>query len=62
MSDSEFKEAFSDSIAPVKALLSGIFQRLKLKNDPFQVFLAATDTEIEELWNNILTVESTLTQ
>lgn len=61
-SDPQFKEAFLDSIAPVKALLSGVFQRLKLKDDPFQVFLAATDTKIEELWNNILTVESTLTR
>lgn len=58
----QFNEAFLDSIAPVKALFSGVFQRLKLKDDPFQVLLAATDTEVEELWNNILTVESTLTQ
>ena len=61
-SNPQFKEAFLDSISPVKALMSSVFQRLKLKDDPFQVFLAATDVEVEELWNNILTVESTLTR
>ena len=48
--------------ASSKALLLSVFQKLQLKNDPFQVFMAATDDEIEELWNNILTIDETLTQ
>ena len=58
-SDPNFKECFLDSLEPVKALLSSVFQRLQLKDDPFQVFMAASDVEIEELWNNILSIEET---
>ena len=35
---------------------------LQLKYDPFQVFMAASDSEIEELWNNILSIDGTLSQ
>ena len=52
-SHSEFKEAFADSISPVKALLSGVFQRLKLKDDPIQVFVPASDADIDNIWKNI---------
>ena len=52
-----FKERFLDSLGPVKALLLSVFQKL-----PIQVFMAATDDETEELWNNILTIDETLTQ
>ena len=54
--DPNFKECFLDSLEPVKALLSSVFQRLQLKYDPFQVFMAASDSEIEELQNNILSI------
>ena len=60
--DPNFKECFLDSLEPVKALLSSVFQRLQLKYDPFQVFMAASDSEIEELWNNILSIDGTLSQ
>ena len=60
--DPNFKECFLDSLEPVKALLSYVFQRLRLKYDPFQVFMAASDSEIEELWNNILSIDGTLSQ
>lgn len=61
-SDPNFKECFLDSLEPVKALLSSVFQRLQLKDDPFKVFMAASDAEVEELWNNILSIEETLKQ
>ena len=60
--DPNFKECFLDSLEPVKVLLSSIFQRLQLKEDPFQVFMAASDAEIEQLWNNILSIDNMLTQ
>ena len=61
-SHSEFKEAFADSISPVKALLSGVFQRLKLKDDPIQVFVPASDADIDNIWKNILSVDATITK
>lgn len=42
-------------------MLSSIFQRLQRKEDPFQVFMAASDAEIEQLWN-ILSIDNMLTQ
>ena len=58
----KFKECFLDCLEPVKVLLSSVFQRLQRKNDLFQVFTAASDAEIEELWNNILLVDEILTR
>lgn len=42
-SHSQFREDL-----PVKALLSSVFQRLKLKDDDIQVFLPASDAGMEE--------------
>ena len=50
------REALLDSIEPVKALLSALFLRLKLK-DPFSVFSAATTAEIDCFWDTILKVD-----
>ena len=47
----ELREALLDSVAPVKALLSGLFLRLKLKDDPFSVFTAAYTAEIDCFWD-----------
>ena len=40
--DPNFKGSFLDSVEPVKALLSSVFQRLRLRHDPFQVFMVAS--------------------
>ena len=58
----QFKEAFADSMATVKALLFEVFQRLKLKDDPIKVFLPAKESEIENVWKNILSVDNTVTK
>ena len=51
------REALLDSIEPVKALLSALFLQLKLKEDPFSVFSAATIGEINCFWDTILKVD-----
>ena len=61
-SDPQFKEAFADSMASVKVLISEVFQRLKLKDDPIKVFLPAKESEIENVWKNILSVDNTVTK
>ena len=42
------QEEFKDSLQPAKVLLSALFQRLKLKDKPFNVFSPATSSEIDE--------------
>ena len=56
------REALLDSIEPVKALLSGLFLRLKLKEDPFSVFTAASTAEIDCFWNTIFKVDDLMTK
>ena len=41
------QEEFKDSLQPAKVLLSTLFQRLKLKDKPFNVFSPATSSEID---------------
>lgn len=43
-------QAVQDSIMPVKILLTDIMHRLKLKDKPFFVFLAASESDLKELW------------
>ena len=54
--------AVSDSLSPVKVLLSRIFVRLKLNDRQFSVFNSATDTELSDFWSAILALDSTLTE
>ena len=49
-----------DSIAPVKILLSDILQRLELHSKTFQVFSAASDHNMEEMWSVLESVDNTL--
>ena len=42
------QEEFKDSLQPAKVLLSALFQRLKLKDKPLNVFSPATSSEIDE--------------
>ena len=48
--NSEFQGACFDAIAPVKKLLTDTAVRLELKENKFQVFIAATPAEITDLW------------
>ena len=46
-----FQEESLDSMAPVKILLADLFQRLELKKK-FEVGVAASGSDIEEMWEN----------
>lgn len=50
-----------DALAPMKALLQGIFIRLQLKDHKFETFEAASKLEMDELWKHILAVDDTVT-
>ena len=45
----QLKEALKDSLEPVIILLSSLFQRLKLKGEPFTVFKSASPDDLKEL-------------
>ena len=45
----ELKEALKDSLEPVILLLCSLFQRLKLKGEPFSVSTSATSSEMDKL-------------
>ena len=46
-----------DSVAPVKILLSVLFQRLELKKNKFKIGVATSDSDIEEMWGNVTTID-----
>lgn len=50
--------ALLDSVAPVKALLSTITQRLQLKEKKFTVDTSALPSDIESLWDSLLLIDS----
>ena len=43
-------------MAPVKILLADLFQRLELKKK-FEVGVAASDSDIEEMWENVTAID-----
>lgn len=58
--DPALVDAVRDSMEPVKILLSDIIHRLKLNGKYFQVFSAASELEIKEVWNTLHSIDSTL--
>ena len=52
-----FQEESLDSMAPVKILLADLFQRLELKKKNFEVGVAASDSDIEEMWENVTAID-----
>ena len=42
--------------------MEDIIKWLELKEEPFSIFKAATNSEINELWNYILNIDDSLTQ
>ena len=53
----EFKATVLDSIAPVKVLLTQLFERLQLKEESFKPITAAS---VDAIWNVIQEVEPSL--
>ena len=51
-----------DALEPMKALLQGIFMRLNLKGHSFSMLTAASATDIDDMWQRILQIDSTVTQ
>ena len=55
---STFREEALDSIAPVKAVLIEVFERLKLKEKNIHVSSAASEGELMAVWKSIMTIDS----
>ena len=54
-------QAVQDSIEPVKILLTDmIMHRLKLKDKPFSVFSAASESNMKELWLELEQIDQSL--
>lgn len=51
------RDAFVDSLQPMKALLSGIFSRLSLKKEPFHVLSSANDQSKDELFEALSAID-----
>lgn len=49
-----------DSLEQPKTLVASLFSRLKLKDEPFSVFVAASEEEIESVWENVKLIDSSL--
>ena len=52
--------ALLDSVAPVKILLSTIFQRLQLHGRNFVTFMAATEERLRALWSELESIDPSL--
>ena len=59
---SNFRSSGLDSIAHVKSLLTMLLERLELKSKKLLSFASCTESENELMWNELLTVDSTLTK
>ena len=57
----DVKAAVLDSVEDSKILLYSLFDRLKLKGEPFNHFCPASDIEIQSLWEEIKKVDDTMT-
>ena len=54
------EQSIHDSLEPPITLLSNLFERLKLKEEPFSFFVPATNEEIKSLWGNIKLIDNSL--
>ena len=55
------KDVSLDSIAPVKVLMSTVFQRLQLKGKNIECFISATMAEIDKLCKNLKSLDESIT-
>ena len=53
----EVQEALKDSLEPIILLLCSLFQRLKLKDEPFSVFMSATSSEMDTLASFLVQIQ-----
>ena len=56
------KENLKESLNPTITLLNDVFQRLQLKDKNFETFEAASELDMNMLWDTILSIDSTLTK
>ena len=56
------KENLKQSLNPMITLLNDVFKRLKLKDKNFETFEAASELDMNTLWNSILSLDQTLTK
>ena len=54
----EFRTEALDSVAPVKILLSQVFERLQLKEKSIQMSVAAPQPDIDSLWQSLSTMKA----
>ena len=59
-SNLDLVQAVQDSTEPVKILLTDIMHRLKLKDKPFSVFSAASESDMKELWLELEHIDQSL--
>ena len=58
----DLKEAFSDSLSQPISLLNNIIKRLKLKDNVFDTYQAASETDITELMEHLDKIDAALTR
>ena len=61
-SGESYKGDVKKSFVPTITLLTDIVQRLELKGKKFKVFSGATEEDIQNFWEVLLTIDSTLTR
>ena len=58
--DDDVRKEVIESVRNVKDLLSSVFSKLSLKGKPFEMFEAAVETEMDDLFSEVLKVDSTV--
>ena len=56
----DLKQEILVSLERPKTLLASLFNRLKLKDEPVSVFVAASEEEIESVWESVKLIDSSL--
>ena len=59
-SNSGFQSSFTDSLQNTITLLAAMLSRLSLKEEPLTLQTACSEEEIEQLWQNIQRIDSTV--
>ncbi|GES77179.1 hypothetical protein GLOIN_2v1828214 [Rhizophagus clarus] len=57
---SKLKNELKESLNPTITLLNDLFKRLQLKDKNFETFKAASEFDMNVLWDLILRIDSTL--
>ena len=58
---SSYKEDVANSLKPTKELISSVIKRLELKSKKFDIFQSASENEIQEFWQILLTIDANVT-